>query len=67
MLNVIWQPESHPEQLAPEHRALIEQSLAQDPRPAYQDIPERIYGATIAGKEMKFQIANGIVRILSCD
>lgn len=66
LLNVIWQPESHPEQLAPEHRALIEQSLAQDPRPAYQDIPERIYGATIAGKEIKFQIANGIVRILSC-
>ena len=66
LLNVIWQPESHPEQLAPEHRAVIEQSLAQDPRPAYQDIPERIYGATIAGKEIKFQIANGIVRILSC-
>ena len=65
-LSVVWQPESHPEQLAPEHRALIEQSLAQDPRPAYQDIPERIYGATIAGKEIKFQIANGIVRILSC-
>ncbi len=66
-LSVVWQPESQPEQLAPEHRALIEQSLAQDPRPAYQDIPERIYGATIAGKEIKFQIANGIVRILSCD
>lgn len=66
-LSVVWQPESQPEQLAPEHRALIEQSLAQDPRPAYQDIPERIYGATIAGKEIKFQIANGIVRILSCN
>ena len=65
-LSVVWQPESQPEQLAPEHRALIEQSLAQDPRPSYQDIPERIYGATIAGKEIKFQIANGIVRILSC-
>ena len=67
LLTVIWQPESHPEQLAPEQRALIEQSLAQDPRPAYQDLPERIYGTTIAGKEIKFQIANGIVRILSCD
>ena len=66
-LNVIWQPESRPSALSPEQRALIEQSLAQDPRPAYQDLPERIYGATIAGKEIKFQIANGIVRILSCN
>ncbi len=66
LLTVIWQPESHPEQLTSEQRALIEQSLAQDPRPAYQDLPERIYGATIAGKEVKFRIANGIVRILSC-
>ena len=65
-LNVIWQPESRPAALSPEQRALIEQSLAQDPRPAYQDIPERIYGMAIAGKEVKFQIANGIVRILSC-
>jgi len=66
-LNVIWQPESHPERLTPNQRALIEQSLAQDPRPAYQDIPERIYGMAIAGKEVKFQIANGSVRILSCE
>ena len=66
-LNVIWQPESRPSALSPEQRALIEQSLAQDPRPAYQDLPERIYGTTIAGKEVKFQIANGSVRILSCE
>ena len=64
---MIWQPESRPSALSPEQRALIEQSLAQDPRPAYQDLPERIYGTTIAGKEVKFQIANGSVRILSCE
>ena len=65
-LNVIWQPESQPERLTPAQRALIEQSLAQDPRPAYQDIPERIYGTTITGKEVKFQISDGVVRIVSC-
>ena len=65
-LSVVWQPESQPERLTPAQRALIEQSLAQDPRPAYQDIPERIYGTTFAGKEVKFQISDGVVRIVSC-
>ena len=35
--------------------ALIE-ILAQDPRPHYQDDPERVYGFTFAGKEIKFKV-----------
>ncbi|MCI8677186.1 MAG: tRNA (N6-threonylcarbamoyladenosine(37)-N6)-methyltransferase TrmO [Lawsonibacter sp.] len=31
--------------------------LAQDPRPQYQDDPERVYGMAFAGLEVKFQVA----------
>ena len=30
--------------------------LAQDPRPSYQDDPERIYGFEYAGYEVKFRV-----------
>ena len=30
--------------------------LAEDPRPSYQDDPERIYGMTFAGMEVKFSV-----------
>lgn len=31
--------------------------LAQDPRPRYQDDPERVYGMSFAGLEVKFRVA----------
>ena len=31
--------------------------LAQDPRPQYQDDPERVYGMAFAGLEVKFRVA----------
>ena len=33
--------------------------LAQDPRPQYQDDPDRVYGMTFAGLEVKFRVAGG--------
>ena len=65
LLNITWLPENLPVNLSTEHRQLIEQSLAQDPRPAYQNLPERIYGTTIAGFEVKFRIEDKHVVILS--
>jgi hypothetical protein len=65
LLNITWLPENLPAKLSTEHRQLIEQSLAQDPRPAYQNLPERIYGTTIAGFEVKFRIEDKHVVILS--
>lgn len=65
LLPVHWLPESGGEHLSPQTRAMIEQSLAQDPRPAYQDQPERIYGMEMAGVDVKFRIANGAVWILT--
>ncbi|MCK9338951.1 MAG: hypothetical protein M0P38_03015 [Bacteroidales bacterium] len=38
--------------------------LAQDPRPAYQHDPERIYGFNFAGFEIKFRATNDILTVL---
>ena len=45
-------------------KTLIEQSVAQDPRPAYQDIAERIYVMEIAGWEVKFKIEGQTAAII---
>lgn len=39
------------------------QSLAQDPRPAYQDDPERVYGLGFAGLNVRFTVRDGVVRV----
>lgn len=64
-LPVHWQPESGKHHLPAQLIALIEQSLAQDPRPAYQDQPERIYGMAMAGVEVKFRIHSQAVWVVS--
>jgi len=38
--------------------------LSQDPRPAYQDDPERIYGFDYAGYEVKFKVKNSILSVV---
>ncbi|MFV2030574.1 tRNA (N6-threonylcarbamoyladenosine(37)-N6)-methyltransferase TrmO [Neisseria sp. S1] len=55
-LSVSWQADCGAEILSEHEKILISQSIAQDPRPAYQDIPERIYVMAVAGYEVKFQI-----------
>lgn len=40
-------------------RAALLAVLAQDPRPQYQDDPERVYGMEFAGLEIRFQVAGG--------
>ena len=47
------------EQVPPEHREALREVLAQDPRPRYQDDPERVYGFGFAGLEVKFSVADG--------
>ncbi len=37
--------------------------LSQDPRPAYQDDPERVYGFPFAGYEVKFRVENGVLYV----
>lgn len=39
--------------------------LAGDPRPSYQDDPERVYGFGFAGFEVRFRVADGVLAV--CD
>ena len=39
-----------------EQRKVLRQVLAQDPRPSYQEDPERIYGMDYAGMQIKFRV-----------
>ncbi len=60
MLNMVWTDKASEQALAllltKNEKLLIEQSIAQDPRPAYQNIPDRIYVMQIENKEIKFNI-----------
>lgn len=43
----------------------IAQILAQDPRPAYQDDPDRIYGMTYGDNNIKFKIKDGVAAVVA--
>lgn len=45
------------------HRAALQGVLAQDPRPAYQRDPERIYGFGFASLEVRFSVQDGVLRV----
>ena len=53
------------ERVPEEKRAALRGVLAMDPRPAYQEDPERIYGLAFAGLELRFSVAEGRLRVLS--
>ena len=39
--------------------------LALDPRPAYQDDPERVYGFEFAGRNVRFTVSGGVLTVVS--
>ena len=39
--------------------------LAQDPRPQYQNDPERVYGMNFGGWDVKFRVKDGVLTVLS--
>ena len=49
--------------LPAEKQDAIVEVLSQDPRPAYQDDPERIYGLNFAGYELHFIVKEGILTV----
>lgn len=65
LLDVVWQTDAA--NLSDGLKSLIRQSVAQDPRPAYQNIPERVYVMEIAGLTVKFRISGGTAVILSAE
>lgn len=38
--------------------------LAQDPRPQYQDDPERIYGLLFEGRNVQFKVSEGVLTVV---
>lgn len=55
------------ERLAPQHREGLLSALAADPRPQYQNDPERVYGMRYAGHEVKFRVAGATVEVVDID
>ena len=42
----------------------LRQVLAQDPRPRYHDDGSRIYGMPFAGRDVRFQVLSGVLRVV---
>lgn len=63
-LTTHWHVDCDANMLSQNERDVISQSIAQDPRPAYQNIPERIYVMNILDYEVKFQIQEEEATIL---
>ena len=49
----------------PEDLSTIMKLLAQDPRPRYQDDPERVYGMSYKDWEIKFTAGDGVIMVKS--
>ena len=56
-------PEELLAQVAEDRRAALLGVLANDPRPSYQNDPERVYGMEFAGVEVRFQVAGERLRV----
>lgn len=68
-LDVRWHASAldQAERMSPEFRAMIEDILAFDPRPAYQDEPERIYGVHIENCNVRFKVDAQRVEIVAVE
>lgn len=60
-------PEVWMERVPKEHREILVQVLAQDPRPSYQNDPGRVYGMEYGGMEVRFQVEENVLRVCSID
>lgn len=56
-----------PEGFPLEHRAVLEEVLSMDPRPAYQDEPGRIYGFPFYGRDLRFRVVGDTLEVLQWD
>lgn len=65
-LNVIF-PENLKEKVPADRLSALIQVLRIDPRPAYQNDPERIYGFGFAGKKIKFKVNENTLTVCDVD
>jgi tRNA-Thr(GGU) m(6)t(6)A37 methyltransferase TsaA len=57
-------PETLLQQVEPSKRVGLKSVLAHDPRPQYQDDPERVYGMAFDNLEIKFQVQEGQIKVV---
>ena len=53
--------------LAEHERLGLLETLELDPRPAYQDDPDRIYGMAFAGRNVRFKVENDVLTVLGIE
>src|SRR5690606_15775408 len=65
-LAVRWQPDAWAaaEKNSKEFRAMVEDILAYDPRPAYQDEPGRVYGVRLGDVNVRFRVGKDEIEIV---
>ena len=56
-------PEEWLQMIPPEHREGLRGVLGQDPRPAYQSDPDRVYGFAYAGMDIRFTVREGVLTV----
>ena len=57
-------PEELLEKVPADKREALKGVLRQDPRPSYQEDPERIYGFNFAGQEIRFRVAGDVLTVI---
>lgn len=58
-------PENVESLFSPNDLKALKGILAQDPRPAFQNDPERIYGLMFSGKDIRFKVAGNLLTVLA--
>ena len=66
-IKVHVKPSEQLNKLPSEKRGALIEVLEQDPRPAYQNDPERVYGFNFAEFEVKFKVVGDTLEIVSID
>ena len=55
------------ERFTPQQREGLLGVLACDPRPRYQEDPERVYGLAFAGKNVRFTVRDGVLTVVAVE
>lgn len=61
-LNVVF-PDVYESLVPEENRAALRGVLAHDPRPSYQNDPNRVYGVLYAGQNIRFTVKDGTLTV----
>ena len=65
-LEVVF-PQTLLERVPEGHREALQAVLARDPRPSYQDDPERVYGMAFAGCNVRFTVGEGRLTVVDVE